>query len=152
MTFDDNPQIYDTTGLTAKQALDKVVKTSRGYTTDLHKAMMTLLNHMVENRVPEGEGPVIIVFTDGYSTTFVSIIRQMVGTPPTHWFRIMPRVGRVFLICWWNLKSGRSGVQNSDRTKGTMMFQGRDPSMFKMLLEGESAPDATRRLSWMARW
>ena len=149
MTFDDNPQIYDTTGLTAKQALDKVVKTSRGYTTDLRKAMMTLLNHMVKNRVPEGEEPVIIVFTDGefnepclnhsangWNTTYETLVEDYAKKGRT----------RLPTICWWNLKSGRSGVQNSDRTKGTMMFQGRDPSMFKMLLEGESAPDATKEV------
>ena len=147
MTFDRNPQIFDITGLKPGEAISKIQSYSRGLTTNLGKAMMTMIDHMVANNVPDGEEPTLVVLSDGefnnlslnssgscWSTTYENIVQYAAEKGRS----------RIPTICWWNLKSERAGVQNGDSEPGTIMLQGRDPSAFKFLLEGEAMPDTTK--------
>ena len=147
LTFDSNPKIFDIRGLKASDAMTKITSTSRGYNTDFGKAMMTVLNHMVTHRVPEGEEPVLVVYSDGefddpqlnhqarsWQTTYEWLVEQYA------------RKGRkrVPMIVWWNLKAERAGVQTKDHCPGVMHLQSKSPALFKYILYGEAMPDTEK--------
>ena len=150
LTFDSDPQIFDVKGMNASDAMNKITGTSRGYTTDFRKAMMTVLDHMVSHRVPEGEEPVLVVYSDGefddgslnpagsrgWETTYEWLVKQYSRKGRT----------RLPLIVWWNLKSERAGVQTKDHCPGVMHLQSKSPALFKYILYGESMPDTVKEV------
>lgn len=147
MTFDSDPQIFDISGMKPGDALNKIQHTSRGMTTDLGKAMMTLIDHMVAHNVPDGEEPTLVVLSDGeFNDRWLNSAGPCWSTTYEKIGKYAAKKGRARIptICWWNLKSERAGVQNGDSEPGTIMLQGRDPSAFKFLLEGEAMPDTTK--------
>jgi len=145
LTFDTNPQIFDIKGMKASDAMNKITSASRGYTTNFRKAMMRILTHMCQHRIPEGEEPVLVVFTDGefndgtlnpdgargWETTYEWLVRQYAQKGRT----------RMPMIVWWNLKAERTGVQTKDHCPGVMHLQSKSPALFKYILYGEAMPD-----------
>ena len=145
LTFDTNPQIFDIKGMKASDAMNKITSASRGYTTNFRKAMMQILNHMCQHNIPEGEEPVLVVFTDGefndrtlnpdgasgWETTYEWLVSQYAQKGRT----------RMPMIVWWNLKAERTGVQTKDHCPGVMHLQSKSPALFKYILYGEAMPD-----------
>lgn len=149
LSFADEPVIFDVKGLKASEAYRKITTGSRGYSTDLMKAMTRVLDFMCEHNVPEGEEPVLVVFTDGefndtnlnrnssgWETTYEKIVKAYV------------RRGRkrVPMIVWWNLKSERMGVQTKDNCPGVLHLQSKNPALFKFILFGEAMPDTEKKV------
>jgi hypothetical protein len=149
LSFATEPTLFDLRGLTAAAAYRKITSSSRGYSTDLMKAMNRVLDHMVQHNVPDGEEPVLVVFTDGefndgslntnsrgWETTYEKIVQSYARRGRT----------RVPLIVWWNLKSQRMGVQTKDNCPGVLHLQSKNPALFKFILFGEAMPDTEKKV------
>jgi len=149
ISFADDPVIFDVKGLKSSDAYRKIVSGSRGYTTDLMKAMTRVLNFMCDHNVPEGEEPVLVVFTDGeFDNTALN--RSSSGWETTYEKIVHAYVSRgrkrVPMIVWWNLKSQRMGVQTKDNCPGVLHLQSKNPALFKFILFGEAMPDTEKKV------
>ena len=143
VSFTDDPRIFDTKGKDVDDVIREIYQ-NKGYNTNFYKMMMAVCEHMVKNNVPDGEEPVLVVFTDGewdtqdrenrssgWETMHKTIVREY-----AHRGR-----KRVPTIVYWNLKPGRNGVQTMDHHPGVVFLQGQSPNLFKYILYAESLPD-----------
>lgn len=143
MSFDHSPQIFDVSGMSPSDAISKIQSASRGYTTNLGAAITSLFDHMQRHKLSHEDMPLLVVLTDGeFNDTALNHDARMWDTTYEWIVKEAARRGLdgVPTICWWNLKSERVGVQNSDRTKGTLMLQGRSKTAIRYLLEAQAMP------------
>ena len=143
MSFDHSPQIFDVSGMSPSDAIAKIQSASRGYTTNLRAAITALFDHMQRHNLSLEDMPLLVVLTDGEFND--TSLNHDAGSWDTTYEWIVKEAARrgldgVPTICWWNLKSGRVGVQNSDSTKGTLMLQGRSKTAIRYLLEAQAMP------------
>ena len=148
ISFTDEPRIFNTRG----KKIDEVVKdiySHMGYNTNFYKMQMTVLNHMVQNQVPEKDFPTLVVFTDGEWDT------QDQHNKSSHWKTMHKRIVEEYArkgyrsvptIVYWNLKPGRNGCQTKDNHPGVLFLQGQSPNLFNMILYAESLPSTEQEV------
>jgi len=149
MSFATEPMLFDVRGITAGQSYGKITSNSRGYSTDMMKAMNKVLDHMVDHKVPEGEEPVLVVFTDGeFNNSTLNLSSRGWETTYDKIVAAYARKGRtrVPLIVWWNLKSEVHEVQTKDNCPGVLHLQSKNPALFKFILYGEAMPDTEKKV------
>ena len=149
ISFATEPCLFDIKGMKAGDAYKKIVSSSQGYTTNLMKCQMMILEFMVNHNIPEGEEPVIVIYTDGeFDQVGLNASARGWDTTYENIVKAYARAGRrrIPMIVWWNLKSERMGVQTKENCPGVLHLQSRNPALFKFILFGEAMPDTEKKV------
>jgi hypothetical protein len=141
-SFSSDPTIIHMKDMSVSQRMTHL-QSHAGYTTDLLKMNRTLCNLCVENRVPELDLPILVIFSDegfdnqcgvtasNYHTTHETIIRYWYS----HGYKRAPT------MVYWNLAASNpnKGTQTSKNYPGVMFLQGWSPNLFDYIIYGEGA-------------
>ncbi len=148
LSFDSTPKWHSFASCTTLQEKVKSIPSALGHglSTDFYKACLTILDRMIEHKVPVGEEPEdLIVLTDmGFdgavrrhsSDTEVFMLQNIRDLFKAAGESVWGQGWKPPRIVIWNLRAEYNDFHATDHQEGVVQLSGWSPSMLKALQKG----------------
>ena len=137
VSITDIPRMFNFSGLTVKQRLNKVFQ-HVGYNTDLEKALQLILDTASNGNVPPDQLPDLVIFSDGNFDQMMRFNDITYRTAFQKYTKMFQEAGyEMPQIYFWNLNGTQRNFQALPTRKGVSQLNGFTPSCFQQILTGD---------------